>query len=370
MKKRKKQIANLLKLGVFLFGVSLLLWNCQDETTTFVDTEIAKAHAWFNKNHNTLLEENSFFIGDANWDKAKIINEQVYVPVGNNIPVQINSNDSKIKYIYPYLLFQKEVQGNYIEEFKVYVSDRLTNIFEESINVDKITFSGSNTLLTSSFNLYSTSKQANLQGRGENCEVVNWYLVTYADGIEVDREYLYSTRECGNDVSDEDQLPPGGGGGSSSSTSEEVVAPPSCKSFNYSQVGTTNTQTAGVKGITFRIKYKDPYGTWHNRDILFSQPIYFTTPRFSDVNGGNLANGRGAELSADALQQAHRRAVAYFLATDATESQVRAKIWEYLRDEMRNGEVIGGSASFTPPLGFTGIVTKYRTSTWFSDNCD
>lgn len=32
MKKRKKQIANLLKLGVFLFGVSLLLWNCEKES--------------------------------------------------------------------------------------------------------------------------------------------------------------------------------------------------------------------------------------------------------------------------------------------------------------------------------------------------
>ncbi|WP_281979716.1 Tox-REase-5 domain-containing protein [Tenacibaculum mesophilum] len=31
MKKRKKQIANLLKLGVFLFGISLLLWNCEKD---------------------------------------------------------------------------------------------------------------------------------------------------------------------------------------------------------------------------------------------------------------------------------------------------------------------------------------------------
>ncbi|WP_281979686.1 hypothetical protein [Tenacibaculum mesophilum] len=31
MKKRNKQIANLLKLGVFLFGISLLLWNCEKD---------------------------------------------------------------------------------------------------------------------------------------------------------------------------------------------------------------------------------------------------------------------------------------------------------------------------------------------------
>ena len=34
MKKRKKQIANLLKLGVFLFGFSLLLWNCEKDIET------------------------------------------------------------------------------------------------------------------------------------------------------------------------------------------------------------------------------------------------------------------------------------------------------------------------------------------------
>ncbi|MHC9088271.1 hypothetical protein ACXIHB_06110 [Tenacibaculum sp. IMCC1] len=41
MKKRNKQIANLLKLGVFLFGFSLLLWNCQDETIEKQENNIA-----------------------------------------------------------------------------------------------------------------------------------------------------------------------------------------------------------------------------------------------------------------------------------------------------------------------------------------
>ena len=41
MKKRNKQITNLLKLGVFLFGFSLLLWNCQDETIEKQENNIA-----------------------------------------------------------------------------------------------------------------------------------------------------------------------------------------------------------------------------------------------------------------------------------------------------------------------------------------
>lgn len=211
MKKRNKQIANLLKLGVFLFGISLLLWNCQDETTTFIDIEIAKAHAWFNKNHNPLLEENTFFIGEANWDKVIIINQEVYVPLGNSSPTQINSSNGEIKYIYLYLLFQKEAQGNYIEEFKVFISDKLTNVFEESKNVEEITFSSSNVLLRSSFNSFSINKETNLQERGEDCEIVDWYLVTYVDGKELSREYLYSKVVC-----EKDSILPEGGGGSSS----------------------------------------------------------------------------------------------------------------------------------------------------------
>ncbi|MHC9089039.1 hypothetical protein ACXIHB_10030 [Tenacibaculum sp. IMCC1] len=40
MKKRKKQIANLLKISVFLFGVSLLLWNCEQEEDKVLLKEI------------------------------------------------------------------------------------------------------------------------------------------------------------------------------------------------------------------------------------------------------------------------------------------------------------------------------------------
>ncbi|WP_164723480.1 hypothetical protein, partial [Tenacibaculum discolor] len=63
MKKRKKQIANLLKLGVFLFGFSLLLWNCEkdnnlpqeEETGISQTSELYQAKNWLEKNENDLL---------------------------------------------------------------------------------------------------------------------------------------------------------------------------------------------------------------------------------------------------------------------------------------------------------------------------
>lgn len=152
---------------------------------------------------------------------------------------------------------------------------------------------------------------------------------------------------------------------------EEEEAPPSCKSFKYHQ-GLGNTQTAAVKNVSFRVRYFDPRtGKYATSDVIFNQPIYFTIPRFHAVEG-NLTKGRGSELSAKALLSAHSRATAFFLATDGSESQVRAKLWEYIRDEFRNGSYLtGGAASFTEPLGgFNGRVTDYVTTTFFTDSCD
>lgn len=47
MKQRKKQITNLLKLGVFLFGVSLLLWNCENENMDIDNQQNAKIQEQF-----------------------------------------------------------------------------------------------------------------------------------------------------------------------------------------------------------------------------------------------------------------------------------------------------------------------------------
>ena len=41
MKNRKNKITNLLKIGILLFGISLLLWNCNDESIHEINQNVA-----------------------------------------------------------------------------------------------------------------------------------------------------------------------------------------------------------------------------------------------------------------------------------------------------------------------------------------
>nr|WP_299031369.1 hypothetical protein [uncultured Tenacibaculum sp.] len=74
MKQRKKQITNLLKMGVFLFGVSLLLWNCEDDKTEgLTEVELYKQTLLVNTklvSQKLGLGENNIFI---RWDKPTIL---------------------------------------------------------------------------------------------------------------------------------------------------------------------------------------------------------------------------------------------------------------------------------------------------------
>lgn len=150
-----------------------------------------------------------------------------------------------------------------------------------------------------------------------------------------------------------------------------AIIPPSCKSFNFSNVG-VNWQAAATKNIVALIGYYDiATGEYNTANILFIQPIYFEMPKNSEANGGYISHGRAAELTSKAVFLAIRRAKAYFLATNASESQVRAKLWEYIRDEMTNGTyVVGGRASFTPPFGYSGGIVDYKSYWFLEDNCD
>ncbi|WPO80784.1 hypothetical protein [Flavobacterium sp. KACC 22761] len=94
-------------------------------------------------------------------------------------------------------------------------------------------------------------------------------------------------------------------------------------------------------------------------------------PINSASNGGYISSGRAAELTALALNTAISRAKYYFLSTRASSSQVQAKLWEYIRDEMANGaHIVGGRASFTPPLNFKGQTIDYKSYWFLSDNCN
>lgn len=67
MKNKRNTITNLLKLGVFLFGVSLLLWNCQDETIEKQENNIAtvrleEALNLFKATSSAKLYTNTYFV--------------------------------------------------------------------------------------------------------------------------------------------------------------------------------------------------------------------------------------------------------------------------------------------------------------------
>jgi len=155
---------------------------------------------------------------------------------------------------------------------------------------------------------------------------------------------------------------------------EEFIeeTPPSCKAFNFSKLSTnSNWQVAAVKNIVGLVGYYDVQtGDYNTANILFVQPIYFEMPVNSSVNGGYISSGKAAELASEALFRAIQRAKYYFLSTNASQSQVQSKVWEYIRDEMNNGAVVGGKASFTPPLGLAGEINDYERYWFFPDNCD
>lgn len=148
--------------------------------------------------------------------------------------------------------------------------------------------------------------------------------------------------------------------------------PPSCQAFDYSNVANANWQAAATKNIVAIIGFYDiATGEFKTAPILFPQPIYFEMPIYSPSNGGYISPGKAAELTAEAIGAAIGRAKYYFSFTNASTSQVQAKLWEYIRDEMNNGShIIGGKASFTPPLGFNGGIKDYESYWFLPDDCN
>ncbi|MDO6675330.1 hypothetical protein Q4517_07180 [Tenacibaculum sp. 1_MG-2023] len=135
MKKRKKQIANLLKLGVFLFGFSLLLWNCEDDKTEgLTEVELYKQASLVNTklvSQKLGLGENNIFI---RWDKPTILvldkknQGGVYqYDIEQKEPVSNNSNLFVDKLTLKLIVREKE---GVVEDVQIYRYEP----FKESLN--------------------------------------------------------------------------------------------------------------------------------------------------------------------------------------------------------------------------------------------
>ncbi|WP_440120734.1 hypothetical protein [Tenacibaculum sp. Ill] len=121
MKKRKKQIANLLKLGVFLFGVSLLLWSCekQEEVNHGLENEHFGIPQKYFKKKITL--------------KEVLSNEELYNVLEKNF---IRSSEQKkvnefIPYNYILKVYTSQGILFYNDTIKTYTFPIITNLEKE-----------------------------------------------------------------------------------------------------------------------------------------------------------------------------------------------------------------------------------------------
>lgn len=153
MKKRSKQITNLLKLGVFLFGVSLLLWNCEDDKTEgLTEVELYKQASLVNTklvSQKLGLGENNIFI---RWDKPTILvldkknQGGVYqYDIEQKEPVSNNSNLFVDKLTFKLIVREKEgaiedVQIYRYEPFKKSLNTAPSEIAKEGFSGMKFIF--------------------------------------------------------------------------------------------------------------------------------------------------------------------------------------------------------------------------------------
>ncbi|WP_440120994.1 hypothetical protein [Tenacibaculum sp. Ill] len=121
MKKRKKQIAKFLKLGVFLFGVSLLLWNCekQEEVNHGLENEHFGIPQKYFKKKITL--------------KEVLSNEELYNVLEKNF---IRSGEQKkvnefIPYNYILKVYTSQGILFYNDTIKTYTFPIITNLEKE-----------------------------------------------------------------------------------------------------------------------------------------------------------------------------------------------------------------------------------------------
>lgn len=101
MKNRKNKLIKLLKIGVLLFGVSLLLWNCEnDNVINHIETQnsiptISESKEFLLKNNNTFKnKKTNTFLNKIDWNNST----KKYFKQNTNLlysPIKLKSNKLK-----------------------------------------------------------------------------------------------------------------------------------------------------------------------------------------------------------------------------------------------------------------------------------
>ncbi|WP_452600842.1 hypothetical protein [Pontimicrobium sp. MEBiC06410] len=134
---------------------------------------------------------------------------------------------------------------------------------------------------------------------------------------------------------------------------------PDCESFNYSQVGSTVWQCAAVSNIHELFLILNINCTGFDWGI-FTQPLYFQLPVNTQFP---LSSGVTQTQSAVLLQLGFEAFDNWYQENgcNTTSTAMEQTLLDYIKDEF---EYYGGNVTLTPPLGFSGTPSPYKTS-WF-----
>ncbi|MGQ3678865.1 hypothetical protein [Tenacibaculum discolor] len=243
MKKRSKQITNLLKLGVFLFGISLLLWNCEkdnnlpqeEETGISQTSELYQAKNWLEKNENDLLILKYTQLID--WDNAILSHGiqgtiiEVPLILNENIVTKMESNKTLLSF--HRLVLKKEASNMFsIFHLQITTSNTTFNNSNKAFNYYSLqqNFDGYTTLVdvnnkVASFNKFYQGKiitkpESIASREVMTCTYVGWW----SNGTFEPISELWCTSEGGSNGEDDGESGYNyGGGGTTSGTTEDDI---------------------------------------------------------------------------------------------------------------------------------------------------
>jgi hypothetical protein len=214
MKMKKNKLFKLLKIGIILFGVTLLLNSCQEKDVLLSEKQeqINQVKSWFEQNKNFPLENNVFFKGDLNWGNGEVTNQKIYIPLKrSNLELTKKGKNYKTKTTetFSYLFFDLNLE-NLEVNLKVFInkSEDDFSTFEDKLKLPFLFYNQDNNLITN--NRYY-SKNAEAPERA--CETYGVYEHSYDPNTGItETTLLYTFDICNDDFSWSD-IEGGSGGG-------------------------------------------------------------------------------------------------------------------------------------------------------------